>query len=113
MLKYDIIVDASKLLNVQPKVVSNFVDVLTDCMCSAILDAKARSEDVITLNLGLSSVSIDLVNNQWKSIPSKETKLKISESLKSSAVDPVTEELVALVKSKLLKAIEEVKSDGR
>ncbi len=108
MVKYDIVDDASTLLGVSNKSVNNFIEVLQSCILSAIVDAKAQQEDSLILNLGLSEISIDLVNLQWKSVPTKNTKTKLKNLIVSHEDCPVKEAVLDQVRTKLLSILDEV-----
>ncbi len=109
MNKYDILSETSKVVGLTNKTVSDFIDVIGDCICSAILDSKIKGEQFAVLDLGISTISLDLVNGQWKSIPNKNFKQKCSDILKDGSVDPISSRLLEDIQKKFAKVLEEVK----
>jgi hypothetical protein len=76
------------------------------CIGSIISDAKEANEQAVIINIGIGTLSIDLIDMQCKFVPSKELKTTIKTSLQSNQ-DPLELELEQTLIEKLLTICEE------
>ena len=77
------------------------------CIGSIIHDAKAAGEQTVIINIGIGTLSIDLIDMQCKFVPSKELRTAIKSSLTSSK-DPLELALEQSLVEKLINICEEV-----
>jgi hypothetical protein len=103
----NIINDISTLTRVPNKVLTELTHKANLCIGSIISDAKANGDQTVIINIGLGTLSIDLIDMQCKFIPSKELRAAIKNSL-SSERDPLELELEQALIDKLLTICEEV-----
>lgn len=103
----NIISDISTLTRVPNKVLTELSYKATLCIGSIISEARDAGEQVVIINIGLGTLSIDLIDMQCKFIPSKELKATIKASLQSKQ-DPLELELEQALIDKLLTICDEV-----
>lgn len=103
----NIISDLSVLTKVPNKTLLELVHKLNLCIGSIIADAKTRGEQAVIINIGLGTLSIDLIDMQCKFIPSKDLKNVIKTSI-SDGVDPLELALEQAMTDKLTQYIHEV-----
>jgi hypothetical protein len=102
-----IVTDVNNLLRIPTKVTNELVSKACLCIGSAISDAKAQGESQITVNIGIGSLSVNLLDMQCKFVPGKELKTAIKHSLESQ-VDPLELVLEQAFTDKLLAMCDEV-----
>ena len=103
----NVINDLSTYSKVPNKILNELVHKLNLCIGSAIHDAIINKETATVINIGIGSLSINLVDMQCKFIPSKDLKLCIKNGIESK-VDPVEFALEQALIDKLLAISEEV-----
>lgn len=99
----NIMSDVGTLLKIPTKVTTELTDKACLCIGSAINEAKRRGDTITTLNIGIGTLSIDLLDMQCKFVPGKNLKTAIKAALNSSenplelALDQAfTEKLLAI-----------------
>lgn len=102
----NIISDISTLTRVPNKVLTELAHKANLCIGSIISDAKEANEQAVIINIGIGTLSIDLIDMQCKFVPSKELKTTIKMSLQSNQ-DPLELELEQTLIEKLLTICEE------
>jgi hypothetical protein len=103
----NIISDISTLTRVPNKVLTELSHKANLCIGNIISDARDAGEQAVIINVGLGTLSIDLIDMQCKFIPSKELKTTIKASLQSKQ-DPLELELEQALIDKLLAICDEV-----
>lgn len=103
----NIISDIGTLLRIPTKITSELADKACLCIGTAICDAKNRGETQTTLNIGIGSLSIDLVDMQCKFIPGKNLKAAIKQA-QTAPYDPLELMLEKTLADKLIAICEEV-----
>lgn len=103
----NIINDVNTLMKIPTKVSTELVDKMCLCIGSAISTAKQNGETQTTINIGIGTLSINLVDMQCKFVPGKNLKAAIKSSLTSST-DPLELTLEKAFADKLLAICEEV-----
>lgn len=103
----NIINDVGTLLKIPTKVSTELVDKACLCISSAISEAKRRGDTQTTVNIGIGTLSINLVDMQCKFVPGKNLKTAIKNAL-NSTVDPLELVLEQAFADKLLAICEEV-----
>ena len=99
--------DVGTLLRIPTKITTELTDKACLCIGSAINEAKNRGETQIALNIGIGSLSINLVDMQCKFVPGKNLKTAIKSALDNSR-DPLELMLEQSFTDKLLAICEEV-----
>ena len=79
----NIISDVGTLLKIPTKVTTELTDKACLCIGSAINEAKRRGDSVTTLNIGIGTLSIDLIDMQCKFVPGKNLKSAIKAAINS------------------------------
>jgi hypothetical protein len=102
----NIISDISTLTRVPNKILTELSHKATLCIGNIISDAKEAGEQAVIINIGIGTLSIDLIELQCKFIPSKELKSTIKCSLQSKK-DPLELELEQTLIEKLFTIIDE------
>ncbi len=102
----NLITDVGTLLKLPNKVTAEIVHRANLCIGSIINDAKLAGEQAVIINIGIGSLSIDLVDMQCKFVPSKDLKTTIKSSLNNN-IDPLELALEQAFAEKLLAACEE------
>lgn len=106
-LQSNIINDVGTLLKIPTKVTTELTDKACLCIGSIIYDAKRKGEVQTTINLGIGTLSVDLMDMQCKFIPGKNLKAAIKESL-TLEQDPLELTLEKAFADRLLAICEEV-----
>ena len=103
----NIITDLSTLTKVPNKTLTELVHKINLCIGSIISEAKTKGEQAVIINIGIGTLSIDLIDMQCKFIPNKMLKTAIKTGL-SSEIDPVELMLEKAFADKLLAICDEV-----
>lgn len=103
----NIISDISTLIKVPNKTLLELVHKINLCIGNLIAEASARGESAVVLNIGIGTLSIDLIGMQCKFIPSRELKTTIKSSIASS-IDPLELALEQALADKLSQFVDEV-----
>lgn len=103
----NLISDVGTLLKLPSKVTTEIIAKANLCIGSIISDAKLAGEQTVIINIGIGTLSIDLVDMQCKFVPSKDLKAAIKSSLNDN-IDPLEIALEQTLIEKLLTAVEEV-----
>ncbi len=103
----NIISDISTLTRVPNKVLAELTHKVNLCVGNIISDAKEAGEQAVIINIGIGTLSVDLIDMQCKFVPSKELKATIKASLHSKQ-DPLELELEQTLIEKLLAICNEV-----
>ncbi len=99
--------DLGTYTKVPNKVLTELFHKLNLCIGSAIHDATINKEDVVIINVGIGTLSVNLADMQCKFIPSKDLKQAIKNSL-NSKIDPIELTLEEALAEKLMTICEEV-----
>lgn len=103
----NLISDISTLTRVPNKVLAELAHKSNLCIGNIISEAKEIGEQTVIINIGIGTLSVDLIDMQCKFIPSKELKNTIKASLQSKK-DLLELELEQALIDKLLTICEEV-----
>lgn len=103
----NIMADVGTLLKIPTKVTTELTDKACLCISSAISEAKGMGETQVTVNIGIGSLSVNLIDMQCKFVPGKNLKTAIKSALNTS-VDPLELALEQAFADKLLAICEEV-----
>jgi hypothetical protein len=104
----NIINDISTLTRVPNKALMEFVHKANLCIGSIIADTKAAGEQAVVINIGIGTLSIDLIDMQCKFVPSKELKTTIKTCVTTGPVDPLELALEQAIIDKLVNFCNEV-----
>lgn len=107
MANPNIVNDLSVVTRVPNKILEQLVEKTELCIGSAIHDALKAGETATVLNIGIGTLSVDLVDMQCKFIPSKELRAVIKKSLTDN-VDPLELVLEDALVQKLINIYDEV-----
>ena len=88
MTQQNIINDLSSYTKVPVKVFKELIVDMDLCIGSAIHDAILQKEEAAVLDIGIGTLSVDLIGMQCKFIPSKNLKSIIKKSI-SEKIDPM------------------------
>lgn len=99
--------DVGTLLRMPTKVSKELVDKACLCIGSAICEAKQNNETQTTINIGIGSLSVDLLDMQCKFVPGKNLKTAIKNAL-TNKTDPLEMALEKALADRLLTICEEV-----
>ena len=103
----NIINDVGALLRMPTKVTKELVDKACLCIGSAICEAKRNDENQTVINIGIGTLSVDLLDMQCKFVPGKNLKAAIKNAL-TTRIDPLELELEKALADRLLTICEEV-----
>ena len=101
MTQQNIINDLSSYTKVPVKVFKELIVDMDLCIGSAIHDAILQKEDATVLDIGIGTLSVDLIGMQCKFIPSKNLKSIIKKSI-SEKIDPIEKTVEQELINKLL-----------
>jgi len=102
----NVINDVGALLKLPSKVTTELIEKANLCIGSIICDAKLAGEQTVIINVGIGTLSVDLIDMQCKFVPSKDLKAAIKNSLAGDK-DPLELELEAVLAEKLLAVVDE------
>ena len=103
----NIINDVGTLLRIPAKVTTELTDKACLCISGAISEAKRRGDTQTVVNIGIGTLSINLVDMQCKFVPGKNLKTAIKNAL-TTQQDPLEAALEQAFADKLLAICEEV-----
>ena len=103
----NIVNDIGTLLRIPTKVTTELTDKACLCISSAISEAKNRGETQTTVNIGIGTLSVNLLDMQCKFVPGKNLKTAIKQAL-TTQYDPLELMLEQAFADKLLAICEEV-----
>ena len=103
----NIITDLSTLTRIPNKTLNELSHKINLCIGSIIAEAKIKGEQAVIINIGIGTLSIDLIDMQCKFVPSKELKATIKASL-SDPIDPLDLVLEQALTEKLCHFLDEV-----
>ena len=103
----NIMSDVGTLLRIPTKVTAELTEKACMCIGSAISEAKNNNETFTTVNIGIGTLSVNLVDMQCKFVPGKNLKTAIKQALTGSN-DPLELALEQAFADKLLAICEEV-----
>lgn len=99
--------DVGTLLKLPTKVTTELTDKACLCIGSAISEAKRKGENQVMVNIGIGTLSVNLVDMQCKFVPGKNLKNAIKNALNAQQ-DPLELALEQTFADKLLAICEEV-----
>jgi hypothetical protein len=102
----NIISDISTLTRVPNKILTELIHKTNLCIGNIISEAKESGEQTVIINIGIGTLSVDLIDMQCKFVPSKELRASIKNSL-ASRKDPLELELEKALTDKLISICEE------
>lgn len=103
----NIVNDLSTLTRIPNKTLTELTNKINLCIGSIISDAKNAGEQTVIINIGIGTLSIDLIDMQCKFIPSKDLRATIKNSLANTR-DPLELALEKALVDKLITICEEV-----
>ena len=103
----NIVNDVGTLLKIPTKISTELTDKACLCIGSVINEAKRRGETYITVNIGIGTLSIDLVDIQCKFVPGKNLKTAVKTAL-ATPCDPLELTIEQAFIDKLLTLCDEV-----
>jgi MoaA/NifB/PqqE/SkfB family radical SAM enzyme len=103
----NVVNDLSTLTRVPNKVLAELTHKINLCIGNIISEAKESGDQTVIINIGIGTLSIDLIDMQCKFVPSKELRTTIKSSL-ASKKDPLELELEKAFADKLISICEEV-----
>ena len=102
----NLINDLGTLLKLPGKATTELTQKATLCIGSIISDAKLAGEQTVIINIGIGTLSVDLIDMNCKFVPSKDLKTAIKEGL-NGEIDPLELALEQSLADKLLSVVEE------
>lgn len=99
--------DLSTLLRIPSKVMAELSSKECLCIGNIIHEANKQGEQAVVINIGIGTLSVNLLDMQCKFVPSKELKNAIKKSL-SNEIDPLELELEQMLIDKLMSICDEV-----
>ena len=103
-----IVNDLSTLTRIPNKTLTELTHKINLCIGSIIADAKLQGEQAVVINIGIGTLSIDLIDMQCKFIPSRELKTTIKNCVANGAEDPLEMALEQALANKLVAFCEEI-----
>lgn len=103
----NIVNDVGTLLRIPTKVTTELTDKACLCIGSAISEAKRNGESQVIVNIGIGSLSVNLIDMQCKFVPGKNLKTAIKNAM-TCKQDPLELILEQAFADKLLAICEEV-----
>lgn len=103
----NIVSDVGTLLKIPAKITTELTDKACLCIGAAISEAKQNGESQIILNIGIGTLSVNLIDMQCKFVPGKNLKTAIRSALASPS-NPIELTLERVFIDKLLSICDEV-----
>ena len=104
----NVINDLSTLTKIPNKTLAELTHKINLCIGSIISDAKTAGDQAVIINIGIGTLSIDLIDMQCKFVPSRELKTTIKNCVVTGAPDPLELALEQALINKLINFCEEV-----
>jgi hypothetical protein len=105
--QHNLVTDISTLTRVPNKTLNELIHKVNLCIGSIIAEAKNKGEQAVIINIGLGTLSIDLITMQSKFIPSKDLKTTIKQGV-TTGIDPLECALEQALVEKLIHFCDEV-----
>lgn len=102
--KQNLVDDVGTLLKLTNKTMDELVNKANLCIGSIIHEAVSAGEKIVLINIGIGTLSIDLIDMQCKFLPSAKLKVTIKKCLANPNVDPLELVLSEAVSEKLVAA---------
>jgi hypothetical protein len=99
--------DVGTLLKIPTKVTTELTDKACLCIASVISEAKRRGDNQTVVNIGIGTLSVNLLDMECKFVPGKNLKAAIKSAI-NGQVDPLELMLEQAFADKLLAICEEV-----
>lgn len=106
--QHNLVNDLSTLTKIPNKTLTELVHKINLCIGSIIADAKQAGDQAVIINIGIGTLSIDLIDMQSKFVPSRELKSTIKNCVTDGPVDPLELALEQALANKLANFIDEV-----
>ena len=103
----NVITDLSVLTHIPNKTLTELSHKLTLCIGNIIAESKAKGEQAVIINIGIGTLSIDLIDMQCKFVPSRELKTTIKTCI-NEPIDPLELALEQALIEKMNHFVEEV-----
>ena len=103
----NVITDLSVLTHIPNKTLTELSHKLTLCIGNIIAEAKSKGEQAVIINIGIGTLSIDLIDMQCKFVPSRDLKATIKTCM-SESIDPLELALEQSLIEKMNRFVEEV-----
>lgn len=103
----NILSDVGTLMKIPTKITTELTDKACLCISSIISEAKRKGESLVVINIGIGTLSVNLLDMQCKFVPSKDLKTAIKKAM-TSQINPLEVVLEQAFAEKLLTICEEV-----
>jgi len=100
--------DVGTLLKIPTKVTAELIQKANLCIGSIISDARLAGEQTVIINIGIGTLSIDLIDMQCKFVPSKDLKTVIKDNLNNNTIDPLEVALEQTLAEKLISLVDDL-----
>lgn len=100
--------DLSTLTRIPNKTLAELTHKINLCIGSIIADAKTAGEPAVIINIGIGTLSVDLIDMQCKFVPGRELKATIKNCVTGSVPDPLELALEQSLINKLMNFCDEV-----
>jgi hypothetical protein len=100
--------DVGTLLKLPTKVTAELIQKANLCIGSIISDARTAGEQTVIINIGIGTLSIDLIDMQCKFVPSKDLKTVIKDNLNNNTIDPLAVALEQTLAEKLISLVDDL-----
>ena len=100
--------DLSVLTKIPNKTLNDLAHKMNLCIGSIISDAKLAGDPAVVINIGIGTLSVDLIDMQCKFVPSRELKTTIKNCVTDGPRDPLELALEQALINKLMNFCDEV-----
>lgn len=92
-MTYDLIDNLGSLTLIKSSILNKQVEISENCICDYILEAVENDEDIITINIGIGILSINISDDEisYKFVPNKKLEKKLLKTIETEESPLVTQ----------------------
>ena len=108
-MTYDLIDNLGSLTLIKSSILNKQVEISENCICDYILEAIENDEDIITINIGIGILSINISNDEisYKFVPNKKLEKKLLKTIETEE-SPLVEQIEKKLNQRILNTYKEL-----
>lgn len=108
-MTYDLIDNLGSLTLIKSSILNKQVEISENCICDYILEAIENDEDIITINIGIGILSINISDDEisYKFVPNKKLEKKLLKTIETEE-SPLVEQVEKKLNQRILNTYKEL-----
>lgn len=106
---YDLIQNLCSLTQIRYSVFNKLLQISENCICDYTLNSIEEDEDIITINIGLGLIYINIIENEieYKFIPNKKLEKKLLKTIENGE-SPLVQDIESKLNKKIIDTYKEL-----